>query len=54
MISFIEMTMPYVFTVMYIILMMVYILSGKIGPAMYWFGAGILNIGVLIMARTSI
>ena len=54
MIQYLEWLMPYVLTVIYLFMAIIYLISGKYGPLIYWTGAMILNIGILIMSRTSI
>jgi hypothetical protein len=53
MINFLEAFMPWALGLQYAFLVVVYLSAGKIGPAMYWIGATILNVGVIIMSRTS-
>ena len=54
MIEQLELAMPYILTLIYILMAILYLCIGKYGPLIYWVGAAILNIGVLIMSRSSI
>lgn len=53
MIDFLNWFMPWALTLQYLFMTIPNIALSKWGPTVYWFGAAILNIGVIIMARTS-